>query len=159
MPRACYCGHPQAYGRWVQGIQVRALGSALAARSKASSGISKVRIFSTGSVWRTNSRSIAHPPYDASANSRDKYTVSSNRYPQASQDQTCRIQQSDKCSDHSGAMISARHCAHCLTITLVTDTSSTSAFLKLPARHGSAVTSGTPKPDCQQYRQTDGVSG
>ena len=81
--------HVRSYGRWVQGIQVRALGSALAARSKASSGISKVRISSTGSAWRTNSRSIAHPPYDASANSRDKYTVSSNRYPQASQDHTC----------------------------------------------------------------------
>jgi hypothetical protein len=56
-------------------------------------------------------------------------------------------------------MISARHCAHWLTITLVTDASSISAFLKLPARHGNAVTSGTPKPDRQQYRQAGGVSG
>jgi hypothetical protein len=31
-------------------------------------------------------------------------------------------------------------------------------FLKLPARHGNAVTSGTPKPD-QQYRQAAGAIG
>jgi len=40
-------------------------------------------------------------------------------------------------------MISSRHWAHWLAVTLVTDASSISAFLKLPDRQGNAVTSGT----------------
>jgi hypothetical protein len=49
-------------------------------------------------------------PYSASTNSRvDKYTVSSNSYPQASHDHTFRMRLSGKCSDHSGAIKTAPH--------------------------------------------------
>jgi hypothetical protein len=51
-------------------------------------------------------------------------------------------------------MISARHCAHWLPITLVTDTSLVFCVLKLPARHCKAVTRGTPKA---QHRQAAGA--
>src|SRR5262249_54855621 len=38
----------------------------------------------------------------------DKQAICSNWYPQASQDHTFRTQRSDRCSDHSGAMIVVR---------------------------------------------------
>jgi hypothetical protein len=74
---ADYCGHPQSYGRWVQGIQVSALGSALAARSKASSGISKARISSTGSAWPLTSLAMTYLPLDMAAG---RYVLAQKRH-------------------------------------------------------------------------------